>query len=207
MSRTRLESLRRDLRRAVLARRRVLAAIFAALAVVTTVQAARPDTATRSVVVAASDLRAGDTLGASDVETVEVEPDLVPAGAVDPVTPPFGRTLAGPVRAGEPLTDVRLVQAELLAGFAPGTVLATIRVLDPSTAALVEPGDQVDVVGTDPRGGATSVVATDATVVARPAADTTTLGDGAPLVLAVDEPTALALADASVRQQLTILIV
>jgi Flp pilus assembly protein CpaB len=207
MSRTRLESLRRDLRRAVLARRRVLAAIFAALAVVTTVQAARPDTATRSVVVAASDLRAGDTLGASDVETVEVEPDLVPAGAVDPVAPPFGRTLAGPVRAGEPLTDVRLVQAELLAGFAPGTVLATIRVLDPSTAALVEPGDQVDVVGTDPRGGATSVVATDATVVARPAADTTTLGDGAPLVLAVDEPTALALADASVRQQLTILIV
>jgi Flp pilus assembly protein CpaB len=206
MSRTRLEALRADLRRAVLARRRLLAAIFAALAVISTVQAARPETTTRAVVVAAADLEAGDVLQADDVETVQVDPALVPSGAVDPTAPPFGRTLAGPVRAGEPLTDVRLVQAELLSGFPPGTVLATVRVFDPSTAALVEPGDRVDVVGTDPRGDGTTVVASAATVVARPSTDATALGDGAPLVLAVDEVTALELADAAVHQQLTILI-
>jgi Flp pilus assembly protein CpaB len=207
MSRTRLETLRRDLRRAVLARRRALAAIFAALAVITTVQAARPQPTTQDVLVATSDLRAGEVLSADDVESVDVDPGVVPAGAVDAISPPIGRTLAGPVRAGEPLTDVRFVQAELLAGFPPGTVLATIRVFDPATAALVDPGDRVDVVGTDPRGAGTSVVASDAAVVARPASDTTALGDGAPLVLAVDESAALALADAAVRQQLTILIV
>jgi hypothetical protein len=107
------------------------------------------------------------------------------------------------------LTDVRLVQPELLAGFDSGTVLTTIRVYDPTAAALVAPGDRVDVVGTDPRGrGITSVVASGITVVARPASDDDlALGDGAPLVVAVDQTTALTLADAAVRQQLTVLIV
>jgi hypothetical protein len=50
------------------------------------------------------------------------------------------------------------------------------------------------------------VIASDATVVTRPEVDDTGLDDGTPLVLAVDQPTALALADASVREELTILI-
>jgi Flp pilus assembly protein CpaB len=208
VSRSRFDAVRRDLRRAFLTRRRLLAAIFAGLAVVTTVQAARPSPDTRTVVVAADDLRAGDVVAADDLETVELSPALVPDGTVDPARPPLGRTLAGPVRTGEPITDVRLVQPELLAGFGPGTVLTTIRVYDPAAAALVGSGDRVDVIGTDPRGGSTAVVASDVTVVARPASDDgLALGDGAPLVLAVDESTALVLADAAVRQQLTVLVV
>lgn len=207
MSRTRFETVRRDLRRAVLVRRRLLAAIFATLAVVTTVHAARPTATTRAVVVAAADLSAGQVLEADDVEIVRADPALVPDGAVDAAAPPLGRTLAAPIRAGEPLTDVRLVQPALLSGYEPGTVLTTIRVFDPSAAALVQSGDVVDVVGTDPRGNAgAAVIAAGATVVARPASDTTRLGDGAPLVLAVDMSTALTLADAAVRQQLTVLL-
>ena len=209
MSRTRLHAIRCDLRRALYARRRLLAGIFAALAVVAAIQAARPaPPPTRVVLTAATDLRAGDVLSPDDVALVEAAPELVPDGTLDPSEPPFGRALAGPVRAGEPLTDVRLVQGELLAGFEPGTVLATVRVFDPAAAVHLEPGDQVDVVGSDPRGGLTaSVIAPDVTVVIPPAADDAiTLGDGAPVVVAVDEPTALALADAAVRQQLTVLL-
>jgi pilus assembly protein CpaB len=207
MSRTRLDAVRRDLRRAILTHRRLLAAIFAALAVVTTVQVARPDATTRAVVVAAGDLRAGEIVGRADLETVQVDPATVPAGAVDPSAPPIGRTLAGPVRSGEPLTDVRLVQADLLSGYPPGTVLTTIRLFDPAAAALVAPGDVVDVVGTDPRGrSGAAVIASGATVVTRPEVDEMALGEGAPLVLAVDQATALALADASVRQELTVLL-
>ncbi|HYJ66716.1 MAG TPA: SAF domain-containing protein [Nocardioidaceae bacterium] len=207
MSRTRLDAVRRDLRRAILARRRLLAAIFATLAVITTIQVARPAATTRDVVVAADDLRAGEIVDRADLETVQVDPAAIPDGAVDPQAPPIGRTLAGPVRAGEPLTDVRLVQADLLSGYDPGTVLTTIRLFDPAAGTLVAPGDVVDVLGTDPRGRTgTAVIASGATVVTRAEVDDTALGEGAPLVLAVDHPTALALADASVRQQLTLLI-
>ncbi|HEU0289012.1 MAG TPA: SAF domain-containing protein [Nocardioidaceae bacterium] len=209
MSRTRLHAIRRDLRRALYARRRLLAGIFAALAVVAAIQAVRPaPPPTRVVLTAATDLRAGQVLSPEDVVLVETAPELIPDGALDPSEPPFGRTLAGPVRAGEPLTDVRLVQGELLAGFEPGTVLATVRVFDPAAVVHLEPGDQVDVVGSDPRGSSTaSVIAPDATVVIPPADDdAVTLGEGAPVVVAVDEATALALADAAVRQQLTVLL-
>jgi hypothetical protein len=42
---------------------------------------------------------------------------------------PEGRTLAGPVRAGEPVTDVRLVSPSLAAGY-PGRVLVPVRIAD-----------------------------------------------------------------------------
>ncbi len=209
MSSTRIQSFRREIRRTLRARRRPLAAILAALAVVAAVQAARPaPPATQAVVTAAVDLRAGEILEPEDVAVVEIEPALVPEGALDPLDPPYGRSLAAPVRAGEPLTDVRLVQAELLTGFDTDTVLTTVRVFDPAAATLLEPGDRVDVIGSDPRGGLTAeVIAYDVTVVIPPAADdTATLGDGAPVVVAVDHATAIALADAAVRQQLTVLL-
>ena len=81
MSSSRVQAFRRDLRHTLLARRRLLAAIFAALAVAAAVQAARPaPDATQPVVTAAVDLRAGDVLGPDDVAIVEAEPELVPEG-------------------------------------------------------------------------------------------------------------------------------
>ena len=56
-----------------------------------------------------------------------------------------GRTLAGPIRAGELLTDARVIGPGLLTGQPAGTVAMPIRLGDPVTGTLVRAGDRVDV--------------------------------------------------------------
>jgi len=207
----RLRAFRSDLRRAVAARRRTLAAIFAAAAVVSGISAARPPPPpTTPLVVAAHDLTAGTVLGVDDLDTVEWPSDAVPGGALATDDPALGRTVAAPMRAGELLTDVRLVQPSLLVGYSPQSVLATIRIADPATASVVHVGDVVAIVGANPQGGPTSasVLARDIRVVAMPAAPAESLAvsDGLVLVVAVDEAIALQLADAAVRLSLSVLL-
>ncbi len=208
MTSQRLRAFRADLRRAIAARRRPLAAIFAAAAVTSGISAARPPPPpTTPVVVATRDLPTGTLLGADDVDTVAWASDTVPSGALDVL--PLAATVAAPVRAGEPLTDVRLVQPGLLAGHPPDSVLTTVRIADPAAASVVHVGDAVDVVGADPQAQtAATVVASGVRVVAIPAAsaDAMTVSDGLVLVVAVDESTALRLADAAVRLQLSVLL-
>src|SRR5688500_7664243 len=73
----------RRVRRAVLARRRLLAALLAGLAVVTGVRAASlPPTETTAVVVAANDLQGGSVLSTADLTTAELPLEAVPSGAV-----------------------------------------------------------------------------------------------------------------------------
>src|SRR4051794_23064350 len=107
MARDRLTALLRPVRRAVLARRRLLAAALTAVAVASGIRAvAAPPAAAVPVRVAARDLPAGMVLAAGDLRTTGFAPASVPDGlSVDAV----GRTLAAPLRAGEPVTDVRLV--------------------------------------------------------------------------------------------------
>lgn len=210
MTSPRLAAFRTDLRRAIAARRRPLAAILAAAAVVSGISAARPPPPpTTPVVVSTRDLPTGTQLDADDLDTVWWASDTVPAGALDADDLPLGRAVAGPVRAGEPLTDVRLVQPSLLAGYPPESVVATVRIADPATAGVVHVGDVVDVVGADPQGRTVaSVVARGVRVVAMPpaSADAMTVSDGIVLVVAVDADTALRLADAAVRLQLSVLL-
>lgn len=210
MTSQRLRTFRSDLRRAIAARRRPLAAIFAAAAVVSGISAARPPPPpTTPVVVSTRDLPTGTLLSATDVDTVPWPSDAVPAGALGAGDLPLGRTVAGPVRTGEALTDLRLVQPGLLVGFPPGSVLTTIRIADPASASVAHVGDVVDVVGADPQGHtAAGVVASGVRIVAVPAvaADAMTVSDGLVIVVAVDEGTALRLADAAVRLQLSVLL-
>jgi len=133
--------------------------------VVAGVHAARPaPPATVPVTVAARDLVSGTVLTADDLVIrrypAAVAPVGSPAGAV-------GRTLAGPVRAGEPVTDVRLVSPSLAAGY-PGRVLVPVRIADADAVSLVRVGDRVDVVAADPRRGQASAVAVAVRVVALP---------------------------------------
>ena len=152
----------------VLARRRPLAAVCLALAVVTGVQAARPaPPATVAVTVAARDLVSGTVLGADDLVIRHYPAAVAPAGSAAGAV---GRTLAGPVRAGEPVTDVRLVSPALGAGY-PGRVLMPVRIADAAVVALVRVGDQVDVVAADPRRGDAGAVAVDVPIVALPGAE------------------------------------
>jgi Flp pilus assembly protein CpaB len=191
----------------VLVRRRALAAVSAALAVLVGVQAAAPPAPDlRPVLTAARDLPAGTRLTADDLARVPFRPGSVPAGTLEHLSEAVGRTTTGPIRAGEPLTDVRLVTGDLLAGY-PGRVAVPVRVADPAAVGLLDIGDRVDVIASDPRGDSEpAVVAARAPVVALPRASEAALASGGLVVLAVDPATARALAGAAVSSYLSVVL-
>lgn len=197
----------RRVRRAVLARRRPLAAGLAAGSVLVALQAATPaPPATRPVLTAARDLPAGVVLTRADLTRTGLPPDIVPAGAVSAAADLIGRTTAGPVRAGEPVTDVRVVSGSLLEGY-PGLVAAPVRIGDPGAVALLRVGDLVDVIAADPQGRAEAVlVAEAAPVLALPRAAETALASGGLVVLAVPDPVARDLATAAVTRYLSVVV-
>ena len=206
-----LSRARVRVRRAVLARRRSLAAAAAALAVFTTVSAARPPAPdTEPVLVAARDLRAGTALAVDDLRMVERVLDAVPAGAVRSAPSALaGQTLTGPMRAGETLTDWRLVESLPLEAVPHGQVLTAVRLADPAALSLLEPGRRIDLVAADPAGEvAAVVVASDALVIAVPDTEEAAVGlaGGPVVVLSVSESTAVRLADAAVRSSLSPLV-
>lgn len=170
--RRRLALARRRLRRAVLGRRRLLAAVCAALAVVAGVRAvSAPPPETVAVTVAARDLPAGAVLEPADLTRVRLPPEALPA---DLLADPTGRTLAGPVSRGEPLTGVRVVGAALAREALAGTdrVALPVRLPDAGAVGLLRVGDRVDLVATDPQGGTSELVALGVPVLALPGADT-----------------------------------
>ncbi|CAI9399129.1 SAF domain-containing protein [Nocardioides sp. T2.26MG-1] len=204
MRRDRLIASVRAVRRAVLARRRLLAALLTAVAVATGIHAAAaPPPATVDVVVAARDLPSGTVLGPDDLRVVGFAPGSVPVGAADDAT---GRTLAAPVRAGEPVTDVRVVGPALTDGY-PGLTGVPVRLPDAGMADLLRVGDVVDLVSADPQGGGASVVASGVPVLAVPADAPEVGASGLPgrLVVVGAHPADVPrIADASARTFLTV---
>jgi pilus assembly protein CpaB len=175
-------------------RRRLLAAGFAGIAVLAGLHAVSPDPppATR-IWVAARDLSGGRPLVAADVSVAELPVAAVPAGALPAGQPVRGRFVAAPMRRGEPLTDVRLLEPALLEALSrPGLVAVPVRVADGSAAtALVHAGDRVDVlaVSEDAAGRTTTAqVASNALVLSVPAHDDGS-GSGAGLVVVAVSPT------------------
>lgn len=197
------------LRRAVLARRRLVAAVCAALAVASALQAnAAPPPTRLQVLTAAHDLPPGSTLTDDDLTTTAFAPGSVPSGAVSRQRA-LGRTTVGPVRAGEPLTDARLLDDRLLAAY-PGAVVAPVRVGDAATVGLLRVGDRVDILAADPQDDAPAVtVAERVPVVGIPPRRGTdpAFASGALVVVAVDPATARALAGAAVSTFLSVVIV
>ncbi len=193
----------RAVRRQVLARRRGLAALCAAAAVATALHSLRPvQPETRTVVAAARDLPAGTVLAATDLTSVALPSGAVPSGSVREAA---GRTLAAPIRAGEPVTDVRLVGAPLVAAY-PGRVAVPLRLPDPGMVDLLRVGDRIDLVAADPQGGAAVEVARDLVVMALPdAAEETVSGvlPGRLVLLAVPAPLRTRIAQAAVAKFLT----
>jgi Flp pilus assembly protein CpaB len=164
----RRDRARRAVRRAVLSRRRPLAALCAAGAVLAGLHAVRPPPGpTVTVEVAAHDLPSGAVLSGADLVARRYPADLAPLGSVADAA---GRTLAAPVRAGEPVTDARVVAASLLAGY-PGRVALPVRIADAGAVGLLRSGDRVDLVAADPRRGTASSVAVGVPVLAIPRAD------------------------------------
>jgi len=165
---SRLSPLRRRwrvVRRHVLLRRRLLAALLTGVAALAAVRAASPPAPpTVAVTVAARDLPAGAVLGARDVRTERFPPEAAPEGLAAAVV---GRVLAAPVSRGEPVTAVRLV-GPALARAQPDQAVLPVRLSDAGVASLLRPGDEVDLMATDPATGATRVLADGVTVLAVP---------------------------------------
>lgn len=187
-------------RRAVLLRRRLLAASCAVLAVLLGLQAARPpQSPTRLVSVVARDLDAGTTLTATDLQTRSYDPDLVPSGVV---TDPVGRVLAVPVRAGEPVVDRRLVDASPADGY-PGRVAVPVRFSDAAMVALLGAGDRIDVLAVDPRSGAARLLSVGVPVLSVPEPTAAEALPGALVILAVPVAARAEVVAAGVRDFLT----
>ncbi|MCE3551306.1 SAF domain-containing protein [Pseudonocardia sp. RS11V-5] len=150
-------------RRAVLVRR-CLAGVLVVVAAVLALSPAGGGR-TAEVVVAARDLAPGSVVAPADLTVATWPAEIVPAGVVG-VAAAEGRVLAGALRAGEPVTDLRLAGAALAAAATgiPDAAAVPVRLADPDVAALLTPGVRVDVVMAAPEGGAPTVLADSAVV-------------------------------------------
>lgn len=161
------------------------------------------------VVVAARDLAPGTVVGSHEVMLRELPARGVPDGAARSPAVVVGRTLAAPVRRGEPLTDVRLIGSDLIRAVSPdpGTVSVPLRLADPGVAALLRPGVTVDVVTISERQGEPVVLAHGARVLAVLESGARTGDrDGRLVLVALDPAGATRVAATSISQNLTVMV-
>ncbi|MDH4016225.1 MAG: RcpC/CpaB family pilus assembly protein [Actinomycetota bacterium] len=215
---------RADARRLLRRHRRLLAGLAAALSIGALGLALQPPAeATRAVVVVAADLAAGQVLGPDDLAVAHVPRGVLPARVRALPDQLVGRALAAPMARGEAIADHRLAPRPAWSVPA-GTLPMPVRFADHGAAALLQAGQWVDVVaaaGPGLDGSLTSAASADVVAhnvlvlaVINPdqgsggILDTPSTGsDAGPLVmLAVDQPTALALAGSQARANLTFLI-
>lgn len=191
--------------RRLLARfRRPLSAVLAGIAVLAVVETLAPTTPIRQpVAVAAHDLSAGVVLSAADVRLVAMTPDVIPDGSSSTTAAVLGHVVAGPVRAGETLTDRRVVGRSLLAGYPQRLVAAPVRIHDAAVVGLLEVGDRIDVYAASRDTSYADRVVAGVRVVTLPSpADDNE--EGALVVLAVTPDEAAALAEASATAPLSL---
>jgi Flp pilus assembly protein CpaB len=200
------DALRAPGRRRAALLRRTAAGLLVTLALVLALAPVEGE-ATGQVVVAARDLASGTTLADADLAVSTWPVELVPGGALRAPAEAGGRVLAGAVRAGEPLTDVRL------AGPAPpGRVgdpraaAVPVRLADPDIARLLVPGSRVDVITPGPAADRPVVLAADASVVTVLAAESDAPGQvrGRLVLVALPRADAARVAAAALADQVTV---
>lgn len=213
----RLDHLLRDLRRTAQWHRRLIAAALLGGSAAFGLHAlAPPPPPSVAVLVAARDIAPGAQVTPADVQVVRREVALVPDGALHSAGQALGRATVAPLRRGELLTDVRLLGAGLLDRLGPGQVATPVRVGDPQAAALLRPGDVVDVLAAGAAGTQDSAsMAVQARLVAAavrvlavpaPSGDATFSAPepGALVVLATTELTAARLVGAAATERLSV---
>ncbi len=201
-------ALRPDFARTVLARR-VAAAVLVVLA---GVAALRPDPgqAHTDVLVAAHDLSPGITLTADDMRVESRSAATLPDGYQRTMTELVGSTLAGPVRRGEVLTDVRVLGSRL-AGLTAGPEarVVPLHLADAAVLDLIRPGDVVDVLGAvsaEPDSEPRMVAAGAIVVLVSPKPKGVGSADDRVVLVALPASAATALAGATLVQAVTLTI-
>jgi len=207
--------------------RRLLAASCAALAVAIALGSLTPSKpATVQVIAATHDVAAGAILKPDDVGWLTLPAVAKPTGALAAIADAVGHTASGPIRRGEPITDVRLDggsagSGEPLAPPGDGLVATPVRLADVQAAALLRVGEHVDVLAATPSSGLTSVPTVVATVVASDVRVLFTPGpptsgaaepypganDGALVIFATSAEQARALAQADLTSRLSAVVV
>lgn len=170
--------------------------MLAAVVVVGLATAVRPpEPGTTDVVVASADLPPGSTLTEADLLRAPRPDDALPSDAVVDPTDLRGRLLAAPVRAGEVLRQRDVVGGTLLAALGDGLVAVPVRLADDGVAALLQPGDVVDLVAAHDGGAAVVAAGVRVLAVPRATATTSVLGtssggaEGGSLVVVAATPT------------------
>lgn len=153
------------------------------------------------ILVADRNLAAGSVVVAADVVTRAWPVRLVPDGTLTAADDPVGRLLAGAVRAGEALTDVRLLGPGLFEALDPGLRAVPVRLTDAGVGALLRTGDRIDLYAISTGLGAndedSALVAAYALVLAVPAEGDQVVPEGGIIVVAVPDTTALRLVEAA----------
>ena len=189
--------------RFVFEHRRSLAALFAGLAVLTALSALREEPEGSTVLVARHDLRSGHVITAADLRTTTVPPTARPSHSLDRGAA-IGRRVAGPMRAGEAMTDYRVLQDGALSGYADDAVLTTIRVDRADGLTGLHVGDRIDVIAVDPDGESKAEVVARAVEVATlppSTGDTEVVSVG----IVTTEKIALALATAALEARFSVI--
>ncbi|WP_228117956.1 SAF domain-containing protein [Rhodococcus erythropolis] len=154
-----------------------------------------PATDTVSVVVSSRDLTPGQVIADSDVEIREIDSKQLPEGVVSDTDLVVGRTVAGPIRSGETVTDVRVLSPRL-AGLSVGTDdarIVPVRLADAAVADMLRSGDVVDVLTVGPD--------TSRTDTSHPDTPNESIADKAPQILAAGAVVALVTTSESTRNQ------
>ncbi|MDJ0108165.1 SAF domain-containing protein [Rhodococcus erythropolis] len=174
--------------------RKIAAVALAALGVVLFFRG-DPATDTVAVVVSSRDLTPGQVIADSDVEIREIDSKQLPEGVVADTDLVVGRTVAGPIRSGETVTDVRVLSPRL-AGLSVGTDdarIVPVRLADAAVADMLRSGDVVDVLTVGPE--------TSRTDTSRPDTPNESIADQAPQILAAGAVVALVTTSESTRNQ------
>lgn len=212
----------RDLARAAQWHRRLLSAGLLAGAVALAMQAAAPPPPpTVGVLIAARDLAPGQRLSDDHLTIARRPAPTLPTGALRTVAAARGATVVSAVRRGEVLTDVRLLGPRAVSRLGTGLVAAPVRLADAQAAALLRPGDVVDLLAAGAVGAVDGAVVSDARLVASAVRVVTvpstgarrfgsalggTLGDGALIVVATTATTAARLAGAAVTDRISLVL-
>ena len=187
--------------------RRKLAVVAAIAAVLTGISAAAPAGPVMvTAVKARRQLAGGTVLTASDISVDRVAAADVPEGVVTSPDDLVGKTLAAPVAENQMMTLLATTTAR--GAVHPGHVIAPLRLADSAQAALLQPGDVVDVVAADSEAEQAAVIAASARVVTVPDVPDDRAGpapEGALVLVDVDAQTATALAQGAATATLSII--
>lgn len=144
--------------------RRLIAAALVVLAVaLITADTLR---ATVSVVAFTRDLAPGHRITHSDIQLIEAPASLVPRHSLTTLDDAIGKLLISAQASGSMATTVDFFNP-VLDEFSNGSndAIVPITLANPSTAAVLAPGDRVDVIAAEHKGQRTKVLATNGVII------------------------------------------